>query len=247
MGQQHIEVTVEKLKRKFGVEVVLATPTVPYRETIKRKAKAEGKLKKQTGGHGQFAVAWLELSPLPRGKGFEFEDRIVGGVIPRNFIPAVEKGVIEVKARGVLAGYPVVDFKAAVFDGKHHPVDSSEIAFKLAASFGFKTAMQQAQPTILEPIMSMEIVVPDESVGDVIGDLNSRRGRVLGVDSRGGHQVVKAQAPMAEVLKYAQTLTSITSGKGSFSMDFDHYDEAPAPVREKLIAEAVAAKESESS
>ncbi|MDP3937078.1 MAG: elongation factor G, partial [Deltaproteobacteria bacterium] len=243
MGQQHIDVTIEKLKRKFGVEVTLSVPTVPYRETVRGKASAEGKLKKQTGGHGQFAVAWLEVSPLPRGKGFEFEDRIVGGVIPRNFIPAVEKGLLEAKEHGVLAGFPVVDFKAAVFDGKHHPVDSSEIAFKLAASFGFKAAMQQAQPTILEPIMSMEIEVPEENVGDVIGDLNQRRGRVLGVDTRAGHQVIKAQAPMAEVLSYAQSLTSITSGKGSFSMDFDHYDEAPAPIREKIVAEAAAKKQ----
>ncbi len=244
MGQQHIEVTVEKLKRKFGVEVVLKTPKVPYKETIKGKATAEGKLKKQTGGHGQFAVAWLELSPLPRGKGFEFEDRIVGGVIPRNFIPAVEKGIVDSMQHGVLAGYPVVDFKAAVYDGKHHTVDSSEIAFKVAASLGFKAAMQQAQPTILEPIMSMEIAVPDENMGDVIGDLNARRGRVLGVDSRGGMQIVKAHAPMAEVLKYAQSLTSITGGKGSFTMDYDHYEEAPAPVREKIIADAAAEKES---
>jgi elongation factor G len=238
MGQQHIEVAVEKLKRKFGVDVVLHTPKVPYRETVKGKATAEGKIKKQTGGHGQFAVAWLEVSPLPRGKGFEFEDRIVGGVIPRNFIPAVEKGIVETLPHGVLAGFPVVDVKVAVYDGKHHPVDSSEMAFKLAASMGFKTAMEQAQPTILEPVMSMEIVIPEANVGDVIGDLNSRRGRVLGVDSRGGYQVVKAQAPMAEVLKYAQSLTSITSGKGSFTMDFDHYDEAPAPVREKIVAAA---------
>lgn len=240
MGQQHIEVAVEKLKRKFGVEVALHTPKVPYKETVKGKANAEGKLKKQTGGHGQFAVAWIEVSPLPRGKGFEFEDRIVGGVIPRNFIPAVEKGILETLPHGVLAGFPVVDVKAAVYDGKHHPVDSSEMAFKLAASMGFKMAMEQAQPTILEPVMSMEIVVPDENVGDVIGDLNARRGRVLGVDSRAGHQVVKAQAPMAEVLKYAQSLTSITSGKGTFTMDFNHYDEAPAAVREKIIAAAKA-------
>ncbi len=238
MGQQHIEVAVEKLKRKFGVDVVLHTPKVPYKETVKGKATSEGKIKKQTGGHGQFAVAWLEVSPLPRGKGFEFEDRIVGGVIPRNFIPAVEKGVLETLPHGVLAGCPVVDVKVAVIDGKHHPVDSSEMAFKLAASMGFKMAMEQAQPTILEPIMSMEIVIPEENVGDVIGDLNARRGRVLGVDSRGGYQVVKAQAPMAEVLKYAQSLTSITSGKGTFTMDFDHYDEAPAPVREKIVAAA---------
>jgi elongation factor G len=238
MGQQHIEVAVEKLKRKFGVDVVLQTPKVPYKETVKGKATAEGKVKKQTGGHGQFAVAWLEVSPLPRGKGFEFEDRIVGGVIPRNFIPAVEKGIVETLPHGVLAGYPVADVKVAVFDGKHHAVDSSEMAFKLAASMGFKMAMEQAQPTILEPIMSMEIEIPEDNVGDVIGDLNARRGRVLGVDSRGGYQVVKAQAPMAEVLKYAQSLTSITSGKGSFTMDFDHYDEAPAPVREKIVAAA---------
>lgn len=247
MGQQHIDVTIAKLKRKFSVEVTLSTPKVPYKETIRGKARAEGKIKKQTGGHGQFAVAWLELSPLPRGKGYEFEDRIVGGVIPRNFIPAVEKGVAESKERGVQAGYPVVDFKAAVFDGKHHPVDSSEMAFKLAGSMGFKAAMQEAKPTILEPVMSIEIVVPEESVGDIIGDLNSRRGRVLGVDTRAGNQVIKAQAPMAEVLTYAQSLNSITSGKGSFTMDFDHYAEVPAPVREKIIADAAAQKEAEAS
>ncbi len=202
MGQVHIEVTVEKLKRKFGVDVNLKTPKVPYKETIKGKARVEGKLKKQTGGRGQFAVAWLEVEPLSRGQGFEFVDKIVGGVIPRQYIPAVEKGVIEAMQGGALAGFPVVDVKVTVVDGKYHDVDSSEQAFKIAASKGFKKGVLQSNPVILEPIMNMEVIVPEEYMGDVMGDLNSRRGRISGMDSRGSSQVVKAQVPMAEVLKY---------------------------------------------
>ena len=235
MGQVHIEVTVEKLKRKFGVDVNLKTPKVPYKETIRGKAKVEGKLKKQTGGRGQFAVAWLEVEPLPRGEGFQFVDKIVGGVIPRQYIPAVEKGVSESMNGGALAGYPVIDVRVTVFDGKYHEVDSSEQAFKIAASKGFKKGVLQANPVLLEPIMNMEIIVPEEFMGDVMGDLNARRGRISGMDSKGGSQAIKAQVPMAEVLKYASDLTSMTSGRGIFSMEFSHYEEVPANISEKII------------
>jgi len=235
MGQVHIEVTVEKLKRKFGVDVNLKTPKVPYMETIKGKAKVEGKLKKQTGGRGQFAVAWLDLEPRSRGEGFEFVDKIVGGVIPRQYIPAVEKGVIEAMTAGALAGFPVIDVRVTVFDGKYHDVDSSEQAFKIAASKGFKKGMLDANPVLLEPIMNMEVIVPEECMGDVMGDLNARRGRIMGMDAKGGSQVIKAQVPMAEVLKYASDLTSMTSGRGLFSMEFSHYEEAPAHICEKII------------
>ncbi|MGC8660041.1 MAG: elongation factor G [Desulfomonilaceae bacterium] len=235
MGQVHIEVVVEKLKRKFGVDVNLKTPKVPYKETIKGKAKVEGKLKKQTGGRGQFAVAWLELEPMERGKGFEFVDKIVGGVIPRQYIPAVEKGVVEAMAAGALAGHPVIDVRVTVFDGKYHDVDSSEQAFKIAASKGFKKGVLQANPTLLEPIMNMEVIVPEDCMGDVMGDLNSRRGRISGMDAKGGNQVIKAMVPMAEVLKYASDLTSMTSGRGIFSMEFSHYEEVPSNIAEKII------------
>ncbi len=245
MGQVHIEVTVDKLKRKFGVDVNLKTPKVPYKETIRGRSKVEGKLKKQTGGRGQFAVAWLELEPMPRGSGFEFVDKIVGGVIPRQYIPAVEKGVVEAMTAGSLAGYPVIDVRITVFDGKYHDVDSSEQAFKIAASKGFKKGMLEANPVLLEPIMNMEVVVPEECMGDVMGDLNSRRGRISGMDSSGGSQVIKAQVPMAEVLKYASDLTSLTSGRGFFSMEFSHYEEAPANIAEKIIEAAAKPEEEE--
>jgi elongation factor G len=245
MGQVHIEVTVDKLKRKFGVDVNLKTPKIPYKETIKGTSKIEGKLKKQTGGRGQFAVAWLELEPLPRGEGFQFVDRIVGGVIPRQYIPAVEKGVQEAMAGGALAGAPVIDVKVTVFDGKYHDVDSSEQAFKIAASKGFKKGVLQANPVLLEPVMTMEVTVPEECMGDVMGDLNSRRGRISGMDSKGGNQVIKAMVPMAEVLKYASDLTSMTSGRGIFTMEFSHYEEVPANIAEKLVAEAARPEEEE--
>ncbi|MEW6351977.1 MAG: elongation factor G [Thermodesulfobacteriota bacterium] len=235
MGQVHIEVTVEKLKRKFGVDVNLKTPKVPYKETIKGKSKIEGKLKKQTGGRGQFAVAWLEIEPLPRGTGFEFQDKIVGGVIPRQYIPAVEKGVVEAMANGAVAGFPVVDVRVTVFDGKYHDVDSSEQAFKIAASKGFKKGVLQANPILLEPIMNMEVTVPEECMGDVMGDLNSRRGRISGMEAKGATQVIKAQVPMAEVLKYASDLTSMTSGRGLFTMEFSHYEEVPSSIADKIL------------
>jgi len=238
VGQLHIEVAVEKLKRKFGVDVELKAPKVPYKETIKGTAKAQGRLKKQTGGRGQFGDCWLEVSPLPRGSGFEFVDAIVGGVVPRQFIPAVEKGVREALHEGVLAHNEVIDVRVKLYDGSFHTVDSSEMAFKIAASMGFKSAIQQAKPILLEPVMAMEIAVPDDCMGDVIGDLNSRRGKVLGVDPKVGTQVIRALVPMAEVLRYSPDLRSMTSGRGAFTMEFDHYEELPAHLVDKVVKEA---------
>jgi elongation factor G len=242
-GQLHVEMAIERLKRKFGVEVELKAPKVPYRETIKGTARAQGKHKRQTGGHGQYGDCWLELSPLSRGAGFEFEDAIVGGVIPRQFIPAVEKGVREVLPQGILAGYPIVDVKAKVYDGSYHDVDSSEMAFKIAASLGFRKAFEQCKPVLLEPIMLVAVTVPDESMGDVIGDLNSRRGRVLGAEPKGGGmQVIRANVPLAEILRYAPDLRSMTSGRGDFEMELARYEEVPAHVAERLVKEAAAAR-----
>jgi elongation factor G len=242
-GQMHIEVTVEKLKRKFNVEVELQAPKVPYKETIKGRAEAQGKYKRQSGGRGQYGDCWLKVEPLPRGGGFEFVDNIVGGVIPRQFIPSVEKGVRNTLVDGYSAGYPMVDVKVTVFDGSYHDVDSSDMAFQIAASMGLKSAFEKARPILLEPIMAIEVSSPDECMGDVIGDLNSRRGRVLGMDSKGHGQVIKALVPMSEILKYAPDLRSITSGRGSFEARFSHYDEVPAPIAEKVIKEAKEAKE----
>ncbi len=240
VGQLHLMVTGEKIKRKFGVEMELTRPKVPYLETIKSKATAQGKHKKQTGGRGQYGDAWIEIEPLPRGSGFEFEDRIVGGVIPRQYIPAVEKGIQEAMENGVVAGYPMVDIKVALFDGSYHTVDSSEMAFKIAGSLAFKNAVQQANPVLLEPIMEMKIWVPKECVGDVIGDLNGRRGRVMGMDSEEKVEVITAQVPMAEVLEYSPDLTSITGGRGRFTMKLSHYEELPAQLTEQIVAEAKA-------
>jgi elongation factor G len=236
-GQTHVEVVVEKLKHTYGVNVELQTPKVPYRETIKGSAKAEGKYIKQTGGRGQYGDAWLDIEPLPRGKDFEFVDKIVGGAIPRNFIPSVEKGVREALKKGVLAGYPVMDVKVTLFDGKYHTVDSSDIAFQIAGSMGFKKAMEAAQPVLLEPVMRMEIFTPEDSLGDVIGDVNSRRGKVSGVEPQAGAHLIKALLPMAEVLTYAPELRSITSGRGSFTQEFDHYEEVPSHIANKIIEE----------
>ncbi len=236
-GQLHVEVAVERLKRKYGVEVELKAPKVPYRETIKGRAEVQGKYKKQSGGRGQFGDTWIKLEPLPRGSGFEFVDEIVGGAIPRQYIPAVEKGVREASRAGILTGSPVVDFRVRLFDGSYHTVDSSEMAFKIAASMGFKAAMEQARPVLLEPVMHLEVTVPDEAMGDVIGDLNSRRGKVLGVDPKPPNQVIRAQVPMAEVLKYAPDLRSMTSGRGDFHMTFSHYEEVPPHIAERVIKE----------
>jgi elongation factor G len=239
MGQVHIEVTVEKLKRKFGVDVNLRTPKIPYKETIKTtRTGIVYRHKKQSGGRGQFAEVHFELSPLPRGTGFEFQNALVGMNVPRNFVPAVEKGVAEGMHSGVLAGYPVVDVKVKFYDGKSHEVDSSEIAFKIASAMAFKKGVMECNPVLLEPIMNMDVAVPDEYMGDVIGDLNSRRGRVLGVEPRPKGQLIKVQIPLAEVLKYAPDLTSMTSGRGSFSMEFSHYEEVPAHLMEKIVAAA---------
>ncbi len=243
MSQVHVEVTVERMHRRFGVEVELNPPTVPYRETIKGSAKAEGKHKKQTGGRGQFADTWIEVSPQPRGEGFEFVDKIVGGAIPRNFIPAVEKGVRAAMTEGFLAGYPVVDVKVELYDGKFHPVDSSDMAFQIAGSIGFKAAAEKAQPVLLEPIMSVDITVPDDNVGDIIGDLNSRRGRVLGTTPRGRTTVVNAEVPFAEMLTYAPDLTSMTGGRGDYHMEVLRYDEVPAHLTQKIVDQAKADKE----
>ncbi|MBI2880918.1 MAG: elongation factor G [Candidatus Tectomicrobia bacterium] len=244
LGDLHLEVAMGKMRRKFGVEVEIKAPRVPYKETVRASAKAQGKYKKQTGGRGQYGDAWIEISPLARGKGFEFVNNIVGGVIPRQFIPAVEKGIIETMETGPVAGYPVTDVQARLYDGSFHTVDSSEMAFKIAGSMAFKKAFLEARPVLLEPIMNMEISVPSDLVGDVIGDLNSRRGKVLGMKPMGAHQVIQAQAPFAEVLTYAITLRSITADRGSFTMEFSHYEEVPAQMAEKVIAGAtVGAKE----
>ncbi len=245
MGELHIRTTVKKLVRLFDVKLELRTPKVPYRETVTRSVQhVEGKLKKQSGGAGMFGVCYLDIEPLPRAAGFEFEDKIVGGAIPRNLIPAVEKGVIEALDRGPLAGYPVVDLKVACVDGKFHSVDSNEMAFKLAGSFGMKAAIEQAKPVLLEPFMKAEIAAPDESVGDVMGDISSRRGVVQTTEVRGTTSVVIAKVPMAEMLEYASTLTSLTGGKGEFHLEFSHYDPVPAKLAEKIIdaAKQAAAK-----
>ncbi|MBI5286165.1 MAG: elongation factor G [Deltaproteobacteria bacterium] len=238
VGQVHLEVAVERLKRKYGCEVELKTPKVPYKETIRTLVKVQGRYKKQSGGRGQYGDTWLELKPLPRGKGFEFEDNIVGGVIPRQYIPAVEKGIREAMQEGILAGYPVTDVWVSLYDGSYHSVDSSELAFKIAASIGFKKGMETANPVLLEPIMSMEIAVPDENLGDVIGDLNSRRGKVQGVEPKANSQCIKALVPMAEVLTYASDLKAKTGDRGIFTMGFSHYEEVPTHLSQKIISTA---------
>ena len=238
LGQVHIEVTVEKMRRKFGLEVNLKTPKVPYKETIKGKTTIQGRYKKQSGGRGQFGDTWLDIEPLPRGSGFEFVDRIVGGVIPHQYRPAVEKGIVEAMAEGVVAGYPVVDLRVSLVDGSYHTVDSSEMAFKIAGSLGFKKGVLECQPTLLEPIVNISIEIPDEYMGDVIGDLNSRRGKVLGMDSPGHHQIIKGQVPLAEILKYAPDLRSMTSGRGTFTYEHSHYEEVPSYIAEKIVAES---------
>ena len=244
-GQSHVEVIVNKLRETYGVNVDLHTPRVPYKETIRGKASTEAKYVKQTGGKGQYGVVSLELEPLKRGENFEFVNKIVGGAIPRNYIPSVEKGVLDAMKSGVLAGFPVVDVRVTLFDGKFHSVDSSDMAFQIAGSMGFKQGMKQAKPLLLEPVMKMEITIPEDSMGDVIGDVNSRRGKVSGVDSLAGTHVINALIPMAEVLTYAPELRSITSGRGSFTMDFSHYDEVPHQQAEKLIAESSSGADSE--
>ncbi|MDH5767968.1 MAG: elongation factor G [Nitrospirota bacterium] len=243
MGQVHLEVTIEKLKRKFGVEVLMKTPKVPYRETIKVAAKAQSKYKKQSGGRGQYGDCSIEIEPLPRGGGYEFVDRIVGGVIPQQYRPAVEKGIIETMREGVIAGYPVVDLKVTLFDGSYHTVDSSEMAFKIAGSMALKKAIQDAKAILLEPVMKVEVITPDDTLGTVIGDLNSKRGRVQGVEPQaGGNQKITALVPMSEMLTYANQLHSFTSGRGLYSMEFSYYEEVPSHLAQKIIVEREAQK-----
>ncbi len=242
MGQVHLEVIVEKLKRKFGVEVLLKTPKVPYLETIRGTAKVQGKYKKQSGGRGQYGDCWIEMSPAGRGDGYVFEDKVVGGVIPRQYIPAVDKGIHDAAQEGFLAGYPVVDFKAALYDGSFHTVDSSEMAFKVAGSMAFKKAMEVCKPVLLEPIVNLKVTVPDENMGDVIGDLNSRRGKVVGVEPKANSQIIRAVVPMSEVLAYSNDLKSMTSDRGMFSTEFSHYEELPTHLSQKVIAEVNAGK-----
>ncbi len=239
-GQSHIEVTVAKLKRRFGVEVNLKLPRIPYRETITAPTEAHGRHKKQTGGHGQFGDCKVKFEPLPRGSEFEFVDDIFGGAIPRQFIPAVEKGIQDARLRGFLAGYPMVDFRATVFDGSFHAVDSNELSFKMAGSLAFKDGMSRARPTLLEPVMDVEVYAPSDYAGDLMGDLNGRRGRIGGMDSRGASTIIRAKVPMSEMLTYEQHLTSATGGRGSYHMEFSHYEEVPSHLHGKIIAAAKA-------
>ncbi len=243
MGEMHLDVILRKLSKRFGVEVEQIKPKLPFRETVAATAEVQGKYKKQTGGRGQYGDVWLKIEPLPRSQGFDFVNAIVGGVIPTKYIPAVEKGIREAMTHGVIAGYPVVDLKVTLYDGSYHSVDSSDLAFKIAASLGFKKAMESARPSFLEPIVKVEVVVPEEFMGDVMGDLSSRRGRIQGVEPRGALQVVKALVPLAELYRYSTHLRSLTQGRGLHTREFSHYEEVPAEARDKLVAEAKAALE----
>jgi len=244
MGESHLEIVADRLKRKFGVDVTLSVPRVPYRETVRAHARVQGRYKRQTGGRGQYGDCWIELDPKGHGDGYEFVDKIHGGAIPRNYIPSVEKGITEAMEEGMVAGYPVVDVRVTLVDGSYHEVDSSDMAFKIAGSIAFKKAMQEARPVLLEPITSVVVQVPEEQMGDIIGDLNSKRARIQGMEPGGdGTSIVRAQVPMAEMLRYASDLRSITGGRGTFEMEFSHYDEVPAHIAERVIAEAKKQKE----
>jgi elongation factor G len=245
LGEMHLEMAIERLNRRFGVEVQTEPPRIPYRETFTRTAEGQGRYKKQTGGRGQYGDCWIRLAPLPPGSGYEFKNAIVGGVIPGKFVPSVDKGVQEAAQKGVVAGYQVVDFRAEVYDGSHHSVDSSDIAFKVAGSLAFKNVAPQAGPILLEPIYDVEVTVPDEYMGDVMGDLNQRRGKILGMEQKGKKQVVRSQVPLNEMHRYSSTLRSITQGRGSYKMKFFAYEQAPANIVEKVKAEAAAREEEE--
>ncbi|MCX7887700.1 MAG: EF-Tu/IF-2/RF-3 family GTPase, partial [Verrucomicrobiae bacterium] len=245
MGDTHLNVIVESWKRKIGVNVDLSIPKVDYKETVTARAEGHYKHKKQSGGRGQYGEAYLRVAPLERGGGFQFVDEVVGGAIPRNFIPAVEKGCLEAMQSGVVAGYPVVDVQVTVYDGSYHVVDSNELSFKIAGLHAFKDAMQKARPVLLEPIMNVTVYVPDQYMGDITGDLNHRRGRIIGVEPADGLQCIKAQVPQAEMFRYASDLRSITGGRGTFEMEFSHYETVPAHIAQKIIAEAQAAKKAE--
>jgi elongation factor G len=243
VGSLHVEMVVERMKRKYNVDVNLLPPRIPFKETVKGRSEAQGKYKKQTGGRGQYGDTWLRVEPLARGGGFEFVDDIFGGAVPRNFIPSVEKGVRDAMKKGILAGYPIVDLKVTLYDGSYHDVDSSDMAFQIAASMGLQKGFMDAHPILLEPIMNVEVTAPSDNAGDVIGDLNSRRGRIVGMEPAGETAAVRAQVPMAEMLTYETTLRSMTGGRGGYSMEFSHYEEVPAFIAEKVIKEARAEKE----
>jgi elongation factor G len=248
MGQVHLEVALERLKRRFGVEVDMKTPKIPYREAIKAPTKVQGRYKKQSGGRGQYGDCYIQVDPLPRGGGFEFVDKIVGGSIPRQYIPAVEKGIVEAMREGVIAGYPIVDLRVTLYDGSYHSVDSSEMAFKIAGSMAIKKAVQDSKPVLLEPIVKAEVSTPDSTLGAVIGDLNAKRGKVQGVEPQaGGNQRISALVPMAEMLTYANQLHSLTSGRGLYSMEFSHYEEVPAHLAQKIIVDRQAQKDEKAS
>jgi elongation factor G len=238
MGDSHVDIAVRRLKQKFGVDLLISQPKIPYKETITKTVQVQGRHKKQTGGRGQFGDTWIRFEPLPRGTGFEFAEEIFGGAVPSSFIPAVEKGMREIMQKGVLAGYPTTDFRAVLYDGSYHPVDSSEIAFKLAAHKAFKAGIPQAGPVLLEPIMNLTITVPEQFMGDVMGDMNTKRGRVLGMEQRGNWSIVTAQAPLAEIQRYATDLRSMTQGRGYFTMEFSHYDTVPAHIAQQIIEKA---------
>jgi elongation factor G len=238
-GQLHVEIITDRLKKRYNVNVELKPPKIPYKETIKGKSDVQGKYKKQTGGRGQYGDVLIKMEPLPRGKDFEFEDKIFGGSIPRNYIPSIEKGILEARKKGIVAGHPVVDFKVILYDGSYHDVDSSDIAFKIAASMAFKKAMKESKPTILEPIMTVEIYTPETYMGDIMGNLNGRRGKVQGMEQKGSLRIIKAVVPMAEMLDFEPTLTSITGGRGSFLLEFSHYEEVPGQLQQKIINVAI--------
>jgi elongation factor G len=242
IGEIHLEVISARLKERYGVAIDLAAPRIPYRETIKGKAEVQGKHKKQTGGRGQYGDVWLRVAPKPRGAGFEFIDDVVGGVVPGKYIPAVEKGVVEALGDGVVAGYPVVDLSVAIYDGSYHAVDSSDMAFKIAGSMALKKAVTEARPILLEPIMEVAISTAEEYMGDIMGDLSSRRGKILGMENDGGAQVVKAHVPLAELYRYSTHLRSLTQGRGSHTRTFSHYEEVPKEIVEKIVADSQAGK-----
>ncbi|HOP79827.1 MAG TPA: elongation factor G, partial [Armatimonadota bacterium] len=244
MGDTHLDIVTDRLKRKFGVEVETEMPKVPYQETITTTSEAQGRHKKQTGGRGQFGDAWVRLEPLPRGGGYKFVDQIVGGAIPRQWIPSVDKGIQEAMSRGILAGYPVIDVRATVYDGSYHNVDSSDMAFQLAGILAFQNAAQKANPVILEPVVEAEIIVPEEYMGDVISDMNTKRGRIQGMEPiGGGKQRIKATVPQSEMMRYAIDLRSIARGRGTFKAEFSHYEEVPAHITQQIVEQAKKAKE----
>jgi elongation factor G len=243
VGSLHVEMTVERMKRKYNVDVTLLPPRIPYKETVKGRAEGQGKYKKQTGGRGQYGDTWLRVEPLARGGGFDFVDEIFGGAVPRNFIPSVEKGVRDCMKRGILAGYPIVDLKVTLYDGSYHDVDSSDMAFQIAASMGLQKVFMDAHPILLEPVMNVEVTTPAEAAGDIIGDLNSRRGRIAGMEPAGETAIVRATVPMAEMLTYESSLRSMTGGRGAYSMEFSHYEEVPAFQADKIVKEVKAEKE----